>query len=89
MCDEVGGTCCDACRTRQEMMAGGAGENSPDKLGDTQPVALSLSTGQPKFAAPSGLQEPRDVDLKNKSPDQRKADYVQRQANAATYFQFG
>lgn len=62
-------------------MAGGAGNAGPDKLGDTQPVTLStapiplsLTGGQPKYNTPF---------------DQRKADFVQRQANVATYAQFG
>lgn len=82
MCDDNG--CCQACQDRANEFGVHPGSAGPDKLGDTQPIVLS--TGQPKFSAPKGLQEPRDM---SKPADQRRADYVQRQANAATYFQFG
>jgi len=85
MCDDNG--CCQECQDRANELGVHPGSAGPDKLGDTQPIVLS--TGQPKFSAPQGLQEPRDVDMARMSPDQRKADYVQRQANAAQYFQFG
>ena len=77
MCDEMGGTCCDACQAR----AGGAGNAGPDKLGDTQPVTLStapiplsLTGGKAKFNTPF---------------DRSKADFVERQNNVSAYAQFG
>lgn len=83
MCDD--NACCQACQDRANELGVHPGSAGPDKLGETLPVVLS--TGEPKFRAPQGLQEPGDAD--RRPADQRKADYVQRNANVAAYSQFG
>lgn len=65
--------CCQTCQDRANELGVHPGSVGPDKLDDTQPV--TLYTGTPKFG---GLPF-----------DQRKANYVQRQADAAGYFNFG